>query len=147
MRLHKQRALQTHRHAMLALDVSQINWRTTVAHLPTEDKWASRAVHEQATGQLCIEQVRHSATRRSGRLSGMIKRTNDTSASCAADLIFLRGVRDHAAQTAGRAGADRHIMACAAADLLPPSPAVASVCPWPLRVRNRSAGCPLRSAE
>ena len=37
MRLHDQRALQTHRHAMLALDVSQINWRTTVAHLPTED--------------------------------------------------------------------------------------------------------------
>jgi hypothetical protein len=23
---------------MLALDVSQTNWRTTVAHLPTEDK-------------------------------------------------------------------------------------------------------------
>ena len=31
MRLHEQRALQTHRHAMFALDVSQINWRTTVA--------------------------------------------------------------------------------------------------------------------
>jgi hypothetical protein len=37
MKLNKQRALQTHRHAMFALDVSQINWRTTVAHLPTED--------------------------------------------------------------------------------------------------------------
>ena len=37
MKLHEQRALQTHRHAMFALDVSQINWRTTVAHLPTED--------------------------------------------------------------------------------------------------------------
>jgi len=33
MKLNKQRALQTHRHAMFALDVSQINWRTTVAHL------------------------------------------------------------------------------------------------------------------
>ena len=37
MRLHGQRALQTHRHAMLALEVPQISWRTTVAHLPTED--------------------------------------------------------------------------------------------------------------
>jgi hypothetical protein len=37
MRLHKQRTLQAHRHAMSALDVSQINWQTTVAHLPTED--------------------------------------------------------------------------------------------------------------
>ena len=37
VKLHKQRTLQTYRHAMLALDVSQINWRTTVAHLPTED--------------------------------------------------------------------------------------------------------------
>jgi hypothetical protein len=36
VRLRKQRALQAHRHAMFALDVSQINWRTTVAHLPTE---------------------------------------------------------------------------------------------------------------
>jgi len=43
MRLHKQRALQAHRHAMLVLDVSQINWRTTVAHLPTEDKIMARA--------------------------------------------------------------------------------------------------------
>ena len=38
MKLHEQRTLQTHRHAMFALDVSQINWRTTVAHLPTEDR-------------------------------------------------------------------------------------------------------------
>jgi hypothetical protein len=37
VKLHEQRALQMHRHAMFALDVSQINWRTTVAHLPTED--------------------------------------------------------------------------------------------------------------
>ena len=31
VKLHEQRALQTHRHAMSALDVSQINWRTTGA--------------------------------------------------------------------------------------------------------------------
>ena len=37
MRLHKQRALQAHRHAMPALDVPQISWQTTVAHLPAED--------------------------------------------------------------------------------------------------------------
>ena len=37
MKLHEQRALQTHRRAMFALDVSQINWQTMVAHLPTED--------------------------------------------------------------------------------------------------------------
>jgi hypothetical protein len=37
VKLHEQRAFQTHRHATLALDVSQINRRTTVAHLPTED--------------------------------------------------------------------------------------------------------------
>jgi hypothetical protein len=66
----------------------------------SHEAMASRAVHEQATDQLCFEQVRHSATRRSGRLSGMIKRTNDTSASCAGDLIVLRSVRDHAAQAA-----------------------------------------------
>jgi hypothetical protein len=28
---------------MFALDVSQINWRTTVAHLPTEDTHVPRA--------------------------------------------------------------------------------------------------------
>ena len=30
--------LLTHRPATLALDVPQINWRMTAAHLPTEDK-------------------------------------------------------------------------------------------------------------
>jgi hypothetical protein len=45
MKLNKQRALQTHRHAMFALDVAQINWRKTVAHLPTEDSgWEIGAV-------------------------------------------------------------------------------------------------------
>ena len=48
VRLHKQRALQTHRHAMLALDVSQINWRTTVAHLPTEHTLAAEALPNRA---------------------------------------------------------------------------------------------------
>ena len=43
MKLHEQRALQTHRHAMFALDVSQINWRTTVAHQSTEDTVLERA--------------------------------------------------------------------------------------------------------
>jgi hypothetical protein len=43
----------------------------------------------------------------------MIKRTNDTGSSCAADLIVLRGVRDHAAQAAGRA--DRR--KCAPSDI------------------------------
>jgi hypothetical protein len=42
MNLHEQRTLQTHRHAMFALDVPQINWRTPVAHLPTEDNAAPR---------------------------------------------------------------------------------------------------------
>jgi hypothetical protein len=46
VKLPEQRALQMHRHAMLALDVSQINWRTTVAHLPTEDKQSLRCVAE-----------------------------------------------------------------------------------------------------
>jgi hypothetical protein len=46
MKLHEQCALQMHRHAMLALDVSQINWRTTVAHLPTEDTLTLRHVAE-----------------------------------------------------------------------------------------------------
>ena len=32
-------------------------------------------VHEQATDQPCPEQARHSATRRSGHLSGVIKRS------------------------------------------------------------------------
>ena len=36
-------------------------------------------IHEQAT-QPCPEEARHSAARRSGRLSGMIKRVNDTNA-------------------------------------------------------------------
>jgi hypothetical protein len=31
---------------MFALDVSQINWRTTVAHLPTEDTHVPRCVAE-----------------------------------------------------------------------------------------------------
>ena len=43
-------------------------------------------IHEQATDQLCLERVRHSATRRSGRLSGMIKRTNE-------QIRNLRGTR------------------------------------------------------
>ena len=42
MKLHEQRTLQTHRHAMFALDVSQINWRTTVAHVSTEDSQLGR---------------------------------------------------------------------------------------------------------
>src|SRR4029434_7832396 len=44
VRLHEQRALQTHRHAMFALDVPQINWRP-VAHLPTEDSWPTVLHH------------------------------------------------------------------------------------------------------
>jgi hypothetical protein len=37
MKLHEQRALQTRRHAMFALDVSQINWRKNVARQSPED--------------------------------------------------------------------------------------------------------------
>jgi hypothetical protein len=33
---------------MFALDVSQINWRTTVAHLPTEDMSRDASVAEFA---------------------------------------------------------------------------------------------------
>jgi hypothetical protein len=39
VKLHEQRALQTHRHAMFALDVPQINWRTNV----TWGFWLERA--------------------------------------------------------------------------------------------------------
>ena len=54
MRLHQQRALQTHRHAMLALDVSQINWRP-VAHLPTEDSWPTVLAHSPVESHLMFD--------------------------------------------------------------------------------------------
>jgi hypothetical protein len=48
VKLHEQRTLQTHRHAMFALDVSQINWRTTASHdsqSPTASHLAAELSH------------------------------------------------------------------------------------------------------
>ena len=59
VRLHEQRALQTHRHAMFALDGSQINWRP-VAHLPTEDSWPTVLAHSpRCRIEPYLDQERH----------------------------------------------------------------------------------------